>query len=128
MAAGGASGAITVWNLEARKLHTIVRDAHGAPLTSLHFFPGEPRLMSAAADNSLKQWVFDAADGSGRLLRWAAALVSAVTAVHGFSVTTMCMVFSRHCCESWQACGSRARYLCHAAAPAQAAHCSCKLP
>ncbi|KAK9786275.1 hypothetical protein WJX73_004830 [Symbiochloris irregularis] len=70
MAAGGASGAITVWNLEARKLHTIIRDAHAAPLTALHFFPGEPRLMSAGADNTLKQWVFDSADNSARLLRF----------------------------------------------------------
>ena len=37
----------TVWNLEERKLHTVIRDAHDAPVTRLHFFPGEPRLMSA---------------------------------------------------------------------------------
>lgn len=50
-------------------LQTVLQDAHDAPLTSLHFFPGEPRLMSAAADNSLKQWLFDNDDGCGRLLR-----------------------------------------------------------
>ena len=55
MAAGGGAGAITVWNLETRRLQTIVRDAHDAPLLSLHFFPGEPRLMSSAGDNTLKQ-------------------------------------------------------------------------
>ena len=55
MAAGGGAGAITVWNLETRRLQTVVRDAHDAPLLSLHFFPGEPRLMSSAGDNSLKQ-------------------------------------------------------------------------
>ncbi len=55
MAAGGGAGAITVWNLETRRLHTVIRDAHDAPLLSLHFFPGEPRLMSSAGDNSLKQ-------------------------------------------------------------------------
>ena len=49
MAAGGGAGAITVWDLEARKLHTVIRDAHDAPVTKLHFFPGEPRLMSAGA-------------------------------------------------------------------------------
>jgi U3 small nucleolar RNA-associated protein 21 len=70
MAAGGGAGAITVWNLEKRRLHTIIRDAHDAPITTLHFFPGEPRLMSAGADNALKQWVFDAADGTARLLRF----------------------------------------------------------
>ena len=55
MAAGGVAGAITVWDLEKRRLQTIIRDAHDAPLLSLHFFPGEPRLMSSAGDNSLKQ-------------------------------------------------------------------------
>jgi WD40 repeat protein len=55
MAAGGGAGAVTVWDLEKRRLQTIIRDAHDAPLLSLHFFPGEPRLMSSAGDNSLKQ-------------------------------------------------------------------------
>lgn len=53
MAAGGGAGVVTVWDLEARKLHTIIRDAHDAPVTKLHFFPGEPRLMSAGAVTSL---------------------------------------------------------------------------
>ncbi len=70
MAAGGGAGAITVWDLEKRRLHTIIRDAHDAPITTLHFFPGEPRLMSAGADNAIKQWVFDAIDGTARLLRF----------------------------------------------------------
>lgn len=70
MAAGGGAGVVTVWNLEERRMQTIVRDAHDAPLLSLHFFPGEPLLMSSAADNSIKQWIFDAADGTARLLRF----------------------------------------------------------
>ena len=37
---------------------------------SLHFFPGEPLLMSSGADNSIKHWLFDAADGTARLLRF----------------------------------------------------------
>ena len=70
MAAGGAAGAVTVWNLEEHRLQTVLRDAHDAPLLSLHFFAGEPLLMSSAADNSIKQWVFDSPDGSARLLRF----------------------------------------------------------
>ena len=70
MAAGGGAGVVTVWDLEQRRLHTLIRDAHDAPLVSLHFFPGEPLLMSSARDNSLKHWVFDAADGAARLLRF----------------------------------------------------------
>lgn len=47
-----------------------LQDAHDGPLTSLYFFPGEPLLMSGAADNSLKQWLFDSMDGTARLLRF----------------------------------------------------------
>ena len=32
MAAGGGAGVITVWNLEERRLATVIRDAHDAPL------------------------------------------------------------------------------------------------
>ena len=32
MAAGGSAGVVTVWNLEERKLHSVLRDAHDGPL------------------------------------------------------------------------------------------------
>lgn len=57
LAAGGSAGVVALWNLEQRCLHHVVRDAHDSALTGLHFFAGEPRLMSAGADNSIKQWV-----------------------------------------------------------------------
>jgi U3 small nucleolar RNA-associated protein 21 len=31
--------------------------AGGAPVTTLHWFAGEPRLLSGGADNALRQWV-----------------------------------------------------------------------
>jgi U3 small nucleolar RNA-associated protein 21 len=40
MAAGGTVGVVTVWNLEERRLATIVKDAHDAPVVALHFFAG----------------------------------------------------------------------------------------
>jgi len=70
MAAGGGAGVVSVWNLEERRLHALLRDAHDAPLLALHFFPGEPLLMSSGADNAIKQWVFDGADAAARLLRF----------------------------------------------------------
>lgn len=70
MAAGGGAGAVTVWDLGGRRLQTVIKEAHGGPLLSLHFFPGEPLLMSSGADNSVKHWLFDAADGTARLLRF----------------------------------------------------------
>ena len=33
------------------------QDAHDAALVSLHFFAGEPLLMSSGADNAVKHWV-----------------------------------------------------------------------
>ena len=42
MAAGGSPGVISVWNLETKRLQTVIRDAHDGPLLSLHFFAGEP--------------------------------------------------------------------------------------
>lgn len=70
MAAGGGAGVVSIWNLEEKRLHALLRDAHDGPLLSLHFFPGEPLLMSSAADNSIKQWVFDGTDAAARLLRF----------------------------------------------------------
>ena len=43
---------------------------------------GEPLLMSAGADNSLKQWVFDSADGAPRLLKFRSG--------HAAPPTTVC--------------------------------------
>lgn len=70
LAVGGTAGSVTVWNLESRKLQTVLRAAHGGAVAELFFFPGEPVLMSSGADNSLKHFIFDNEDGSGRLLRF----------------------------------------------------------
>lgn len=70
LAAGGKAGSVTVWNLESRKLQTVLNGAHSGPLSQLFFFPGEPVLMTSAADNALKHFIFDNEDGSGRLLRF----------------------------------------------------------
>lgn len=40
LAAGGGAGVVTVWDLEGRRLSTVIRGAHDAPLSSLHFMPG----------------------------------------------------------------------------------------
>ncbi|KAF6265106.1 WD40 repeat-like protein [Scenedesmus sp. NREL 46B-D3] len=70
LAAGGSAGIVALWNLEGRCLHHVVRDAHDRPLLGLHFFAGEPLLMSSAGDNSIKQWVLDGADAVPRLLKF----------------------------------------------------------
>jgi U3 small nucleolar RNA-associated protein 21 len=70
MAAGGGPGTVSLWNLAERRLHALVADAHDGPLLALHFFAGEPLLMSAGGDNAIKQWAFDGADAAPRLLRF----------------------------------------------------------
>jgi len=54
LASGGSSGIISIWNLEKRRLQSVIRDAHDNSIISLHFFVNEPVLMSSAADNSIK--------------------------------------------------------------------------
>ncbi|KAL2478321.1 transducin family protein/WD-40 repeat family protein [Forsythia ovata] len=70
LASGGSSGVISVWNLEKRRLQTVIKDAHDCSVVSLHFFANEPVLMSSSADNSIKMWIFDTSDGDPRLLRF----------------------------------------------------------
>ncbi|XP_004513123.1 U3 small nucleolar RNA-associated protein 21 homolog [Cicer arietinum] len=70
LASGGSSGVISIWNLEKKRLQSVVREAHDGAITSLHFFANEPVLMSASADNSIKMWIFDTSDGDPRLLRF----------------------------------------------------------
>ncbi|KAG9135364.1 hypothetical protein Leryth_007141 [Lithospermum erythrorhizon] len=70
LASGGSSGVISIWNLEKRRLQSVIREAHDNSIVSLHFLANEPVLMSSSADNSIKMWVFDTTDGDPRLLRF----------------------------------------------------------
>eukprot|EP01018_Ginkgo_biloba_P020289 Gb_24979 [translate_table: standard] len=70
LAAGGSSGVISIWNLEKKRLQSVIKDAHDYSVCSLHFFANEPVLMSSAADNSIKMWIFDTSDGEPHLLRF----------------------------------------------------------
>ncbi|CAI9103007.1 OLC1v1001416C1 [Oldenlandia corymbosa var. corymbosa] len=70
LASGGSSGVISIWNLDKRRLQSVVKEAHDCAVVSLHFFANEPVLMSSSVDNSLKMWIFDTSDGDPRLLRF----------------------------------------------------------
>ncbi|KAI4348100.1 hypothetical protein L6164_008861 [Bauhinia variegata] len=70
LASGGSSGVISIWNLEKKRLQSVIKEAHDSSITSLHFFANEPVLISASADNSIKMWIFDTSDGDPRLLRF----------------------------------------------------------
>lgn len=69
MATGSHIGHVAVWDLEKRALHSQLLDAHRSAVTGMRFLPDEPLLLTSSPDNSLKMWIFDQSDGSGRLLK-----------------------------------------------------------
>lgn len=90
MASSSADGRVHIWNLGTerpgfeddddftgfgrtsmvRKLQCSLDEAHVGPVSKVEFVHGEPIMITAGAeDNSLKVWIFDAPDGSARLLR-----------------------------------------------------------
>ncbi|KAL1663266.1 Utp21 specific WD40 associated putative domain-containing protein [Schizophyllum commune] len=70
LASADAYGALAIWDLNApAKLLHLVHGAHDAGVTSLEWVPGQPLLISAGEDNSVKQWLFDAPTSSPRLLK-----------------------------------------------------------
>ena len=79
MVTSSADGRLHVWNLGScnsdgevkfeRKLQNSMEEAHSARISRVHFLYGEPVMVSAGEDNSLKVWIFDSPDGTARLLR-----------------------------------------------------------
>ncbi|CAI5447747.1 unnamed protein product [Caenorhabditis angaria] len=68
MVTADSNGVLAVWNLEKQELIGKVMNIHTANVNLLHFIPGEPILISASTDNSLRTWIFDGADGMPREL------------------------------------------------------------
>uniref|UniRef100_A0A0K0DP03 Utp21 domain-containing protein n=1 Tax=Angiostrongylus cantonensis TaxID=6313 RepID=A0A0K0DP03_ANGCA len=68
MTSADVGGDIVVWDLEKRQLIGKVVNVHHAAVTKLYFMLGEPIMVSASADNSLRTWVLDGADGVPRQL------------------------------------------------------------
>ncbi|CAB3409631.1 unnamed protein product [Caenorhabditis bovis] len=68
MVTSDENGTLAVWNLEKQELIGKVTKVHSADVNLLHFVPGEPIMLSASCDNSLRCWIFDGADGMPREL------------------------------------------------------------
>ncbi|KAJ1359815.1 hypothetical protein KIN20_018625 [Parelaphostrongylus tenuis] len=68
MTSADVGGDIVVWDLEKRQLIGKITNVHNAAVTKLYFMLGEPVMVSASADNSLRTWVLDGADGMPRQL------------------------------------------------------------
>ena len=69
MVSAADNGEIAVWDLSAKQLLHVMRDAHDGAVVRVAFLPAEPVMVSAGTDNALKMWIFDQQDGSARLLR-----------------------------------------------------------
>lgn len=61
-------GHIAIWDLEKRKLCSQMASVHNGSVSTLVALQNEPLVVTSSEDNSLKIWIFDNADGSGRLL------------------------------------------------------------
>jgi U3 small nucleolar RNA-associated protein 21 len=63
-------GDIACWDLERRKLTHLIRNAHDGMIGNMQFLSGQAVLISSGADNAIREWIFDEADGSARLLKF----------------------------------------------------------
>ncbi|TDH74233.1 hypothetical protein CCR75_001471 [Bremia lactucae] len=67
---GSPTGDIAVWNLQTKRLESILAGAHDGAVVSLQFMANEPLLLSTGTDNSVKMWIFDHVHGgTARLLK-----------------------------------------------------------
>mmetsp|Transcript_91018 Transcript_91018/g.282852 ORF Transcript_91018/g.282852 Transcript_91018/m.282852 type:complete len:1016 (+) Transcript_91018:107-3154(+) len=66
---GTPVGAFVVWDLDKRRAHHVHEGVHQGPITSAHFLPDQPLMVTGGRDNAIRIWIFDTPDGLPRLLR-----------------------------------------------------------
>ncbi|CAO3616505.1 unnamed protein product [Cunninghamella blakesleeana] len=59
MATANMHGDVALWDLSQRRLVHIMKGAHDGVISSLSFLYGQPILVTAGSDNSVKQWIFE---------------------------------------------------------------------
>lgn len=69
MATANSNGDVALWDLNERRLIHLMTGCHDAEIHTCFFYHGSTILLTASADNSIKQWVFDSGDGTPRLLK-----------------------------------------------------------
>uniref|UniRef100_A0A7M5V3L5 Small-subunit processome Utp21 domain-containing protein n=1 Tax=Clytia hemisphaerica TaxID=252671 RepID=A0A7M5V3L5_9CNID len=82
MATGSTIGHVTFWDLEKKRLITVLRHAHVNSVSGMKFLQRQPTMITSSPDNSLKMWIFDNPDGSARLLRQLSGHSSPPTKIH----------------------------------------------
>ena len=53
MASAGTAGHVALWDLEKKRLLSTMYDCHDGSVSSLHFLPSQPLLVSTGQDNSI---------------------------------------------------------------------------
>ena len=66
LATASPAGEVAVWDLNRRRLSTVIRAAHDGAVTGLAFLPSQPLLLSSGPDNALKVKQSAAAGGWAR--------------------------------------------------------------
>ncbi|MBW0470269.1 hypothetical protein O181_009984 [Austropuccinia psidii MF-1] len=64
-----SQGHVAIWDLnECGKLLHVILAAHDSAVSNIHFLPGQPVMVTASGDNSIKLWLFETPTGLPRLL------------------------------------------------------------
>jgi len=68
MVTSSSQGHLVIWNLnEGGRLLHIIREAHDSAISNVYFLPGQPVVVTASGDNSIKLWLFETPTGLPRL-------------------------------------------------------------
>ncbi|KAH7645319.1 wd repeat-containing protein 36-like protein [Dermatophagoides farinae] len=62
------SGHLAIWNLDEQRLEQQMRDLHWQSIASASFIQKQPLMITNSSDNSLKIFIFDDLQTTGRLL------------------------------------------------------------
>ncbi|KAI8826544.1 WD40-repeat-containing domain protein [Fimicolochytrium jonesii] len=82
MVTASISGDLTVWDLSKQQVLNVTSGAHAGAIHTAHYYAGQPILITAGADNAIRQWIFDSAEGHPRLLRHRGGHQTPPTRIH----------------------------------------------
>jgi len=118
MTSASSTGELAVWDLDERRLASVVRDAHDGPISRASFLPNEPLLVTSGADNAIKVFIFDQDDGQARLLKLRQGHKAPPTCIRyygGDTLSTLASGADASCCQILSAGRDRALRVFHTA-------------
>ncbi|KAI9011082.1 WD40-repeat-containing domain protein [Gaertneriomyces semiglobifer] len=69
MVTANVAGDLSIWDLDKRHIIHVMRGIHSGAIHTAVFYAGQGVLLTAGADNTIKQWIFDSLSDIPRLLR-----------------------------------------------------------